>query len=296
MRIGINGKEANSGQVYANMDTTVTSSQYTVDGQLLSRLGTLVTVENANDEFFLTFEQIDNRQSAYDYTEADPVAASVPVGVEMLSKIGVRTFDEINATMSAVTGVAVTNTQISDKFNLYKRQLPAVEDVQAYLSSHQMAVAQLAMKYCDVLVETAPAYFTPFNFAQPPSVVLATTTDRNNVLNPLLKSIMNVDLLSPAKNLGSQPAEGDIRDALSSSAKVALGEGYTADFDSLMQCMARCAVGGVGAVKCDIYTGGVQGQSCTLAEVSAQNTATRTKQVVKASCAAMLGSAVMLIQ
>lgn len=292
IRIGVNGKEAVGGQAFSYLDATVTSAQYNAaDGQLLSGIGTIISASSANDEFFLTFEELNG--ATHDYSESDPVAPLAPADAVMISKIGVRTFDEINATMSAVTGVSVTNTSVKSTFDQYRRQLPAVEDAQAYLSSHQMAVAQLAMKYCDVLVDTNPGYFVPFNFSQVPSVAFATgsTTGRNNVLNPLLKAIMNVDVPS-SKNLGSQPVEADIRAMLSSDTPVVLGDGSTDTFESLIDCMTRCER---TLPECAIYVGttDTNGTSC-VGEV--QDTMARTKEVVKASCAAMLGSAVMLIQ
>lgn len=290
MRIGINGKEAVAGQAFANMDTSVTSGQYTVDGQVLSNMGTIIALEKGpeSDEFFLTFEQLGSETN--NYVEASPVAPQAPADAVMVSRIGVRTFDEINATMSAVTGVPVTNGSVSTTFASYRRQLPAVEDVQAYLSSHQMAVAQLAMKYCDVLVETNPGYFSPFSFAQLPSVAFD-ATGKNNILNPLLSSIMNVDLADSTNNIGSQPDETAIRDMLSSNSAQALGDGYSNTFDSLIDCMTRCER---GMTECPIYVPTNDTAACTGGET--QNTTTRTRQVVKAACAATLGSAVMLIQ
>lgn len=299
MRLGVNGREAVSGQAFANMNEVINSTQYTAEGQLLSGLGTLVAVESVNDEFFLTFEHIGTTDTAYDYTEADPATPQAPADAEMVSHIGVRTFDEINATMSAVTGVPVTNAQVKAKFDLYRRQLPAVENVEAYLSSHQMAVAQLAMKYCDVLVETTPAYFSPFNFSQVPSVAFANTTGRNNVLNPLLASIMNTHLDAipgdSANSLGSQPSETAVRDMLASDTRQVLGDGYTQsvhEFDSLMDCMTRCER---GLNECQSYVVGSNDTASCANEVP-NDKPERTKQVVKATCAAVLGSAVMMIQ
>ena len=290
MRLGINGKEAVAGQGFANMNVSVTSGQYTVDGQVLTNSGTIIALEKGPeaDEFFLTFEQLGSETN--NYVEASPVAPQSPADAAMISRRGVRTFDEINATMSAVTGVAVTNAAVSTTFDSYRRQLPAVEDVQAYLSSHQMAVAHLAMKYCDVLVETNPGYFSPFSFAQTPSVAFD-TTGKNNVLNPLLSSIMNVDLVDATNNIGSQPNETAIRDMLSSNSAQALGDGYTNTFESLIDCMTRCER---GLTECPIYVPTGDTAACTGGET--QNTTTRTRQVVKAACAATLGSAVMLIQ
>ena len=46
----------------------------------------------------------------------------------------------------------------------YIQQLPTVEAIDAFLPSHQMAIAQLVLTSCSVLVDTNPNYFAPFNF------------------------------------------------------------------------------------------------------------------------------------
>jgi hypothetical protein len=294
MRIGINGKEAVNGQVFGNMDTTITSADYsTTDGQLLSSLGTVISVEKgADDEFFLSFEQL-GATAIHNYVEAEPVTPVAPADAEKVSDIGVRTFDEINTTMSAVTGIPVTNTSVNSIFTSYRRQLPAVENIQAYLSSHQMAVAQLAMTYCDRLVETNPGFFTAFNFNLTPSTAFS---NPDSVLNPLLTAIMNIDANIPSKNLGTQPVVTDVKDMLASNSVQDL-EGNTGsssdDFDSLIDCMTRCER---GLNECPIYIDVANGDTAACSGGEIQNTTSRTRQVVKATCAAVLGSSVMLVQ
>ena len=295
LRIGVNGQEALAGQAFANMSVSINSTDYsTADGQVLSTLGTIIALDKGSDtdQFFLTFEQLGSATNPF--VEATPVAPIPGADAVMVSDIGVRTFDEINATMSAVTGVPVTNAAVAATFTSYRRQLPAVENIQAYLSSHQMAVAQLAMKYCDVLVETNPGYFAPFSFAALPSVAFD-TAGRNNVLNPLLRSIFNVDLVASAKSLKTQPVEAEMRNMLASDSPQDLDAVLTGDsFNSLIDCMTRCER---NLNECPIYVNTNAGDTmaCTGNELL-NNTTTRTKQVVKATCAATLGSAVMLIQ
>ena len=73
------------------------------------------------------------------------------------SDIGVRTFDEINATMAAVTGVSPNTAAVKSTFINIRQSLPAVDSIEAFLSSHQTAIAQLAIQYCDALVESRRA-------------------------------------------------------------------------------------------------------------------------------------------
>ena len=60
-----------------------------------------------------------------------------------------------------------------------------------------MAVAQLAMKYCDVLVTHNKAYFAPFDFNVAAGSAFGPTA-KADMLNPLLTAIMNISLLAKA--------------------------------------------------------------------------------------------------
>ncbi|MCG7918371.1 MAG: LamG domain-containing protein, partial [Candidatus Thiodiazotropha taylori] len=108
MRIGINGKEAAIGQAYATLDTTINDSEYTVNGQLLSNIGTTIATEKGseNDQFFLTFERLGEHTNVFIEPEALP--PTEPADGEPVAKVGLRTFDEINATMASLTGVSQT--------------------------------------------------------------------------------------------------------------------------------------------------------------------------------------------
>ncbi|NNE63452.1 MAG: LamG domain-containing protein, partial [Gammaproteobacteria bacterium] len=98
MRIGINGKEAIAGQVYANLDTAVDPALYAAQGgQLLSPSGSVIALEKGteSDEFFLTFEKLGSNTNAF--LDPAPVAPTPGADADPVSDIGVRTFDEINA-------------------------------------------------------------------------------------------------------------------------------------------------------------------------------------------------------
>ena len=66
-----------------------------------------------------------------------------------------RTFDAINATMAAVTGVSPNTTAVKSTFLNVRQSLPAVDSLEAFLASHQTAIAQLAIQYCSALVDNA---------------------------------------------------------------------------------------------------------------------------------------------
>ena len=89
------------------------------------------------------------------------------------SDIGFRTFDEINATMAAVTGVSPNTPAVKSTFTSIRQSLPAVDSIEAFLASHQTAIAQLAIQYCDALVESpqATSYFPGLNLDGAPATV-----------------------------------------------------------------------------------------------------------------------------
>jgi hypothetical protein len=202
--------------------------------------------------------------------------------------MGIRTFSEINATMSDMTGVPTTNTAVVDVYRTYEQQLPTVENMDTFLGSHQMAVAQLALTYCSELVDnrgsiSRDAYFSGFDFGQPANTAFDSATKVNAILDPLLTATMNIDAVNG--NLTSQPEEGTLTDngmaidgahtrgLLGSTESQTLDTGaQTVVFDGLIETMINQCVGA----------------QCT--------TTARTAEIVKATCAAAVGSGVMLIQ
>ena len=286
MRIGVNGRETISGQAYGNIDVTVNATDYTPNGQPLSRLGTVIAVEkapNALDEFFLTFEQIGSQTNPR--VEADPVVPQYPADPELASDIGVKTFDEIDASMSAITGIPRSDTNVSSTFATYKQQLPSVEDINAYLASHQMAVAQLAFSYCNALVTNdvnngniANQFFANFDFSQPASTAFNSQAKLDNLINPLLIGLMNIDTATPTNNLSTQPDVTEIRDLLSAQTTQPTITSHTGSVyahDSLIKTMQQCY------------------QTTT---PTCSDNSQRTIAIAKAVCAATLGSALILIQ
>jgi hypothetical protein len=206
MRIGINGSEAPVSQIYQNMDTTVSAGTYTPAGQALSSLGTIIGAERGvdSDLFFLTFEVLGN---ASNFTTEPAPLAPTPIDGAPASDIGVKTFDEINATFSVITGIPKTNTDISATYNLVKTQLPTIEALDTFSAAHEIGIAQLAIEYCNALVEDASAradYFQGFNFDARPSIAFI---DRDLMLTPLIDNAMNI-------GLGSQPAFADVQEEL----------------------------------------------------------------------------------
>ena len=150
--------------------------------------------------------------------------------------------------MSRATGVPKTNANIETTYETIKQQLPSTENINGFLSAQQMAVTQLAIAYCNVLVEDTvlrASYFPGFNF----NATAETAFDaagKSLIIDPLVSNIVGT-------NVASQPDVADIE----------------TEVGALIDRLANC------------------GGPCP---------SDRTPTIVKASCAALLGSAVILVQ
>lgn len=197
MRIGINGAEVDKSQSYANIDQTLSASLFGDLGQPLSQLGAVIPLEKgpADDEFFLTFDLLGS--DSFVRTD-DPPLVITEGDLPPAKRIGVRTFDEINATFAAVTGVDPEETNVDMTFQNLRQSLPAIEDPQAFLSSHQVAIAQLAFEYCNALMEdrgtiTTTTMFPAFSFGQAPAIAYG---NRDAFITPLVDRVMGVAIQS----------------------------------------------------------------------------------------------------
>ncbi|MBV1878681.1 MAG: LamG domain-containing protein [Pseudomonadales bacterium] len=247
IRIGINGRVPEVGQAYQNIDLVLNEADYSsLTGQPLAAVGTVLGIEKgfSADEFFLTFERLGENSNVV--VEAIPDPRPGPVAGEPVPDIGIKTFDEINASMAQVTGVAMSQPDIVQTFGTIRQQLPAVTNIEGFLSSQQMAVTQLAIEYCSVLMEDQGLranLFPAFDFQLPPGEAFD-TAGRDALLQPLLDKLLGIDV-------DSQPDR-----TLS---------------DAELHALVTTLAGAGGDVE-------------------------RTRTVAKATCAAVLGSAVLLVQ
>lgn len=215
MRIGINGREPEVGQAYANLDLVLDSANYSTEaGQPLSAIGTVLGIEKnpQTDEFFLTFETLGGFTDVRIEGSIEPLptaADSAPV-----SDIGIRIFDEINASLSAATGVSTAQADVSETFSAVRQQLPSSNNIEGFLSSQQMGITQLAIAYCNVLMEDGALrsqQFPGFDFDAAPATAYA-GANRDALLNPLLQQTLQ----NGADALATQPDVTLVRGELDS--------------------------------------------------------------------------------
>jgi hypothetical protein len=203
LRVAMNGLEAPVGQTYATMDDLLSAAEFVELGQPLSTLGAVLPLEKGpdDDDFFLTFDILSN--DSYDRPN-DPTLVLSPADLDDASHIGLRTFDEINATFSAATGINWTNfANVNDTYVELRQSLPAVEDINTFLSSHQVAIAQLAIAYCDALINAdgnpnpdRGQMFPGFDFDEQNTDAFD-IGNRGLFVNPLIDWIVGTDIGSP---------------------------------------------------------------------------------------------------
>ncbi len=293
--IGINGKLAINGQAFADVDTTINSNTYTTGGVPLAKNsdGTIIGLERGaqDDQFFLVFEDFDGTAGVELTPLPGPTAFVYSLNGQPVSDVAVKTFDEINQSFASITGINSTTSNIYDLFHGdssvptdqgIKRQFPSIEDLATYQGAHQTAVLQLAMAYCDALVEDSAkrdAFFNDgaaLNFSTRADLV-SDNDWRTKVIVPLLEAALVFDT-GASLELSSQPNQDNARDDLllliNDTADVkpySLTNGsYVSNPDAIPDGLARCS-----------------GGACP---------AGRTGEVVKAVCATVLGSAAVLLQ
>ena len=162
--------------------------------------------------------------------------------------MGLKLFPEIHHTMSRLTGVSTTQPQVADTFRNLQQQLPSATDIESFQSAQQMAVTQLAIRYCGTLVDDPAlrsALVPEFDFQAPPDTALD-SAGRTLLFGSLIDRFIGTAL-------PGQPDPAEVE----------------AELERLVDQLTIC------------------GDSCTT---------DRTETVVKASCAAVLGSATTLLQ
>ena len=284
MRIGINGKEAIVGQSFINLDV----NQITTNNQEISRLGSVIQLQQGTqvDDFFLSFEELGSMTNPF--VIAAPVTPPPPADLPAQSDIGVRTFSEVNGTMSDLTGVPTDNAAVLDAYDRLRQQLPSSENLNAFGPANIIGVAQLAFEYCDQLVEdsvlrenlfkVAPYGFD--GFGQNVSTAFDTYAKKEAVVNALYDRMIGIPSAALGTPIINAPTRADITLELIDPTNSPGGtQTDPPSPENLFDRLNRsCGAGGPGADQVDC------------------STPTGTKEFVKAMCTSVLGSAAMMMQ
>lgn len=245
IRISVNGSIPTAAQAFTNLDMTVTANNTE-----LSSLGSVIPKDSGpdSDVFALVFEVLGDHRNLV-VEESPPVVVDNSVN-DPVPDHGVRTFEQINNSMSVLTGVDPSATQTT--FDDLKQQLPTTPYLGSFVSANQIGIAKLSLDYCDNLVESSSLrsnFFGPnFDFSAATSLAFGSQTQHDIIINALVSNMVG-------DNISRQPSLAEIKP----------------DLEQLInELTANCNA----PADCD---------------------AARTRTVVKAACAAVLGSAAVLV-
>ncbi len=208
IRIGVNGTIASVGQSYATVNATIGAPDYTfTGGQLLSNVGAVIAADKGvdSDIFFLSFDKLGS--SSHPFIEPTvnppPTANNTP-----RPDFGIATFERVNRSMSAITGVPITNATVSALYNSTQQSLPPAPQIDAFLAANQTAITQLATAYCGQLVDTKSLRDAFFGTGLDASITATSaaffgtttpnTANRNIVINALLTNAIGTNVDSSA--------------------------------------------------------------------------------------------------
>lgn len=107
-------------------------------------------------------------------------------------EVGVKNFEQINQTMSVLTGIPTNNTNVATVYNDIVIQLPTDNNIKNFLPSMQVAITKLGTEYCDRLIEIGTLKTTiwpSINFAQTPTQTL-TAANRVTLINQTVEHFL----------------------------------------------------------------------------------------------------------
>ncbi len=105
--------------------------------------------------------------------------------------VGLMNFDEINANLGQLTGIAGDPTSVT-LFKSIKNNLPADNNIQSFSFMNQMAITSLASQYCSSLVSNAnyssqrTAAFGTFSLTAIPTVAFPNAAAQSALANQIL--------------------------------------------------------------------------------------------------------------
>jgi hypothetical protein len=91
-----------------------------------------------------------------------------------------------------------------------QQQLPPVPDIEAFLASHQTGVAQLAIKYCSVMVDNASTrseFFPQLDTGMSAASQFSSAQGKEVLIGPLLEKVVGI-------NIATQPEQEEVREEL----------------------------------------------------------------------------------
>jgi hypothetical protein len=148
--------------------------------------------------FFLSFDQFGTNT----HTHVEPPANSIAAAdLPAVPDVGVKTFAQLNATLSSITGVSSTTDQVvNTAYNSLQQSLPPAPDLTAFVASQQTAVAQLSSAYCTEMTNSATlraAFFPGLDFTQSNAATYfgaSGSANRGFLITPLVAKAVGVNV------------------------------------------------------------------------------------------------------
>jgi hypothetical protein len=247
--------------------------------------GTIIPkdIDVNTDQFFLTFEWIGGISDGRVPGELFDFVPVYNTEDTRLFVVGMRTFDEINETMSALTGVSTADVFKDDPsdealkgFETLKGQLPGSENISGFLPSQQTAIASLAGRYCHLRVEnTTPDGTSPEAYFGVTSGFFGSSSTKTSAF--------------PGGRNGQ--AVSDIADAIITNM---VRDVDTLDISLIKPELTNLAGFLLGELSADDTT--TQPHQCDTSVTPDCTGSERVKSIVKAMCTAVLASAVVTEQ
>jgi len=201
IRIAVNGIIPAAAQAFSSIDTTATASPTE-----LSRLGAVIPKDlgPTADKFTLVFEVLgSNSNIIIEPTPTPTVDNSVNPPP---SDSGLRTFEQINNTMSNLTGVSTSAA--ATVYDGLRQQLPSTPDLGSFVSANQVGITKLALEYCDALVNNSTLrsnfFGSTFEFGSAVSTAFSSQAKKDIIINSLVNNMVGT-------NLSSQPSLTDLK-------------------------------------------------------------------------------------
>ncbi len=200
MALGLNGKEVVTGQAWISQQFELATNADLTGGAALSAQGTIIGSELGaqSDEFFLSFARIGELTNVR--TDSTAPVQQIVAGSSQSSDIGLKTFAEIHASMSALTGVAQQHSSVAQVYQTIQRQLPSSDSIDTFVSAQQMAITQLGIAYCNAAIEDnaiRQSWFAGLDFSAAPSTTYS-LANRSLFIDALLTRLMPLAPLSSA--------------------------------------------------------------------------------------------------
>ncbi len=194
LRLAVNGTAPVAAQTFRTVNVNVDDPT-----EVLSTQCTIVPKDLGNvfDAFQVWFEVLGANTNIV--AEAAPVVPPDDGSVTPRADTGIRDFDQINDTMSRITGVDRATAAVAAAFAELTQQLPGSPDASTFVSSHQVAISKLALEYCDALVEMPAlrtAFFGLFPFGSPAGTVFASQVNRDLLNGTLYDRMLGANLTS----------------------------------------------------------------------------------------------------